>query len=76
MADHEQTQHVDAPAGEMFVWLADISHLPDYLPPVTAASLEGPRRGTTRGQRLRTTLERPGDEQGSFDAEGDVPVVR
>ncbi|MGI3784224.1 MAG: SRPBCC family protein, partial [Janthinobacterium lividum] len=50
------------------------SHLPDYLPPVVAASLEGPSDGDNPGQKLRTTLERPGDDGGSFTAEGYVSV--
>ena len=74
MADYEQAQRVDAPAEAVFAWLADISHLPDYLPPVVAASLEGPSEGNNPGQKLRTTLQRPGDEQRTFDAEGYVWV--
>ncbi|MGI3780231.1 MAG: SRPBCC family protein [Janthinobacterium lividum] len=74
MAEYEQTQQVHAPAEEVFAWLADIAHLPDYLPPVQAATLEGPSEGDNPGQKLRTTLQRPGDEQHSFDAEGYVSV--
>ncbi|MGI3779632.1 MAG: SRPBCC family protein, partial [Janthinobacterium lividum] len=74
MAEYEQTQQVNAPAEAVFAWLADVSHLPDYLPPVMAASLEGPSDGDNPGQKLRTTLERPGDDGGSFTAEGYVSV--
>ena len=74
MAEYEQTQQVDAPAEAVFAWLSDISHLPDYLPPVVAATLEGPADGGYQGQKLRTTLQRPDDEQRTFDAEGYVSV--
>ena len=74
MADYEQTQQVDAPAAEVFDWLADVSHLPDYLPPVVAASLGGPSEGDNPGQKLRTTLQTPGDEQRTFDAEGYLSI--
>ncbi len=74
MAEYEQTQQVDAPAEAVFAWLADISHLPDYLPPVVAASIVGPSEGDNPGQKLRTTLQIPGDPPRSFDAEGYVSV--
>lgn len=74
MSDYEQTQQVDAAAATVFAWLADVSHLPDYLPPVVAASLEGESEGNNPGQKLRTTLRIPGDEQRSFDAEGYLSV--
>lgn len=74
MAEYEQTQQVDAPAEVVFGWLADVAHLPDYLPPVTAASIEGPSEGGNPGQKLRTTLQVPDDEQRTFDAEGYVSV--
>ena len=74
MGEYEQSQQVDAPAAAVFAWLSDISHLPDYLPPVVAATLEGPAEGDNPGQKLRTTLQRPDDEQHTFDAEGYVSV--
>jgi uncharacterized membrane protein len=74
MADYEQTQQVDAPAEEVFAWLADVSHLPDYLPPVLESSIEGPSEGDNPGQKLRTKLQRPGDDQGTFTAEGYLAV--
>ena len=74
MADYEQTQQVDAPAEAVFDWLSDVSHLPDYLPPVVAASLGGSSEGDNPGRKLRTTLKTPEDEQRTFDAEGFVSV--
>lgn len=74
MADYEQTQQVDAPAEEVFTWLADVSHLPDYLPPVTDASLLGPSEGDNPGQKLRTTLQHPEDKSRTFDSEGYLSV--
>lgn len=75
MAEYEQTQRVDAPAQAVFAWLSDVSHLPEYLPPVSAASLAGPSEGDNPGQKLRTTLVVPdGDASRSFDAEGYVSV--
>ena len=74
MAEYEQTQQVDAPAGAVFDWLADVSHLPEYLPPVVAASLEGPSEGDNPGQKLRTTLQHPDGDKQTFDAEGYVSV--
>ena len=74
MAEYEQTQQLAAPAEAVFAWLADVSHLPDYLPPVVAASTEGPSEGDNPGQKIRTTLQRPDDEQQTFVAEGYVLV--
>ena len=68
MAEYQQTQTIDAPAGDVFAWLSDVGNLPKYLPPVTCASIEGPSAEGTPGQRLRATLEYPGG--GSFDSEG------
>lgn len=74
MAEYEQNQQVDAPAEEVFAWLADIAHLPEYLPPVVQASTEGPSEGDNPGQKLRTTLQHPTQDQGTFVAEGYVSV--
>jgi uncharacterized membrane protein len=68
MTEYQQTQAIDAPAKEVFVWLSDVSNLPKYLPPVTDASIEGPSVEGCPGQRLRATLEYPNG--GSFDSEG------
>ena len=74
MTDYEQTQKVDAPAEQVFAWLADVSHLPDYLPPVVQASIEGPAEGDNPGQKLRTTLQGPENDQRTFVAEGFLAV--
>ena len=74
MADYEQTQQIDAPAGEVFAWLADVSHLSEYLPPVVEASIEGPSEGDNPGQKLRTTLRNPEDDGSTFTAEGYLAV--
>lgn len=74
MAEYEQTQQVKAPAEAVFTWLSDVSHLPDYLPPVVRASLEGPSEGANPGQKLRTTLQGPGEDGTTFDAEGYLAV--
>ena len=74
MADYQQTQEVDAPAEQVFAWLADVSNLPDYLPPVEEASIEGPSEGDNPGQKLRTTLQHPEEGQSTFTAEGYVSV--
>ena len=68
MAEYQQTQTIDALAGDAFAWLSDVSNLPKYLPPVTDASIEGPSAEGAPGQRLRATLEYPNG--GSFDSEG------
>jgi uncharacterized membrane protein len=68
MAEYQQTQTIDAPAGDVFAWLSDVGNLPKYLPPVTGASIEGPSAEGAPGQRLRATLEYP--DGGSFDSEG------
>jgi uncharacterized protein YndB with AHSA1/START domain len=68
VAEYQQTQTIDAPAGDVFAWLSDVSNLPKYLPPVTEASIEGASAEGTPGQRLRATLEYPNG--GSFDSEG------
>ena len=74
MADYQQTQQVDASADEVFAWLADVGNLPDYLPPVEQASIEGPSEGDNPGQKLRTTLQHPDEGQSTFTAEGYVSV--
>lgn len=74
MADYQQTQQVDASADEVFAWLADVENLPEYLPPVEQASIEGPSEGDNPGQKLRTTLQRPDETQSTFVAEGYLSV--
>ncbi len=69
MSEYQQTQAIDAPAEDVFAWLADVNNLPKYLPPVVEASIQGPSAEGAPGQRIRTTLEYPGGE-GTFDAEG------
>ena len=69
MKEYQQTQTIDASAGEVFAWLSDVNNLPQYLPPVVDASIEGPPAEGTPGQRIRATLEYPGGA-GTFDAEG------
>ena len=59
MAEYQQTQTIDVPAGDVFAWLSDVGNLPKYLPPVMGASIEGPSVEGAPGQRLRATLEYP-----------------
>lgn len=73
MQEYEQTQAISVPPEEAFAWLSDVGNLPAYLPPVTAASVEGPSEGDNPGQKVRTTLQYPGGD-GSFDAEGYLSV--
>jgi len=72
--EYEQSQRIEAPADEVFAWLSDVGNLPGYLPPVTDASIEGPSAGGPPGRRIRTTLEYPGEEGDTFDAEGYLDV--
>ena len=71
--EYEQTQTIDAPADEVFAWLSDVDNLPEYLPPVVDASIEGPSAEGVPGQRVRVTLEYP-EGGGSFDSEGYLAV--
>jgi hypothetical protein len=48
--EYEQSQKIEAPAGEVFAWLSDVGNLPGYLPPVTDASIEGPSAGGVPGR--------------------------
>lgn len=73
MSKYEQSQIIDAPPEQVFVWLSDVGNLPKYLPPVTDASIQGPSAEGSPGQRVRTTLQYPGGD-GSFDAEGYLAV--
>jgi len=41
MTEYQHTQTIDASAGEVFAWLSDVNNLPQYLPPVVGASIEG-----------------------------------
>jgi uncharacterized protein YndB with AHSA1/START domain len=73
--EYEQSQAIDAPPEEVFAWLSDVANLPAYLPPVVTSSAEGPSAEGVPGQRIRTTLEYPGQEGGrTFDAEGYLTV--
>jgi uncharacterized protein YndB with AHSA1/START domain len=72
--EYEQSQTIEAPPEEVFAWLSDVGNLPEYLPPVVASSTEGPSAEGVPGQRIRTTLEYPGQEERSFDAEGYLAV--
>ena len=56
MSEYEQTQTIDALADEAFAWLSDVSNLPEYLPPVIDASIEGPAAGDNPGRRVRVKL--------------------
>ncbi|HZB84376.1 MAG TPA: SRPBCC family protein [Rubrobacteraceae bacterium] len=69
MTEYQRTQTIDASAGEVFAWLSDVNNLPQYLPPVVDASIEGASAEGSPGQRVRATLEYPGGA-GTFDAEG------
>ncbi|MDQ5830292.1 MAG: SRPBCC family protein [Actinomycetota bacterium] len=72
--EYEQSQAIDAPPGEVFAWLSDVGNLPKYLPPVVDSSVEGPSAEGVPGRRIRTTLEYPGEGEGTFDAEGYLAV--
>ena len=73
--EYEQSQTIDAPPEEVFAWLSDVANLPEYLPPVVASSAEGPSAEGVPGQRIRTTLEYPGqEEERTFEAEGYLSV--
>ena len=73
--EYQQSQAIDAPPEEVFAWLSDVANLPEYLPPVVASSAEGPSVESVPGQRIRATLEYPGQDEGrTFDAEGYLAV--
>lgn len=72
--EYEQSQTIDAPPQEVFAWLSNVANLPEYLPPVVASSAEGPSAEGVPGQRIRTTLEYPGQEERTFEAEGYLSV--
>lgn len=72
--EYEQSQAIDAPPEEVFAWLSDVDNLPEYLPPVVSSSIEGPSAEGVPGQRIRTTLEYPGGDGGTFEAEGYLAI--
>jgi len=72
--EYEQSQAVDATPEEVFAWLSDVGNLPEYLPPVVDSSVVGPSAEGVPGQRIRTTLEYPGGDGGTFEAEGYLAV--
>jgi carbon monoxide dehydrogenase subunit G len=72
--EYQQSQTIDAPPEEVFAWLSDVGNLPEYLPPVVASSAEGPSVESVSGQRIRATLEYPGEEGRTFHAEGYLAV--
>ena len=72
--EYEQSQAIDAPPEEVFAWLSEVENLPKYLPPVVDSSVEGSSAEGVPGQRIRTTLEYPGEGGGTFDAVGYLAV--
>jgi uncharacterized protein YndB with AHSA1/START domain len=72
--EYEPSQAIDAPPDEVFAWLSDVGNLPEYLPPIVEASLQGASAEGLPGQRIRTTLEYPGEDGGTFEAEGYLAV--
>jgi uncharacterized protein YndB with AHSA1/START domain len=72
--EYEQSQAIDAPPDEVFAWLSDVGNLPEYLPPVVDSSVQGASAEGLPGQRIRTTLEYPGGDGGTFEAEGYLAV--
>jgi uncharacterized protein YndB with AHSA1/START domain len=72
--EYEQSQAIDAPPEEVFAWLSDVGNLPKYLPPVVDSRVEGPSAEGVPGQRIRASLEYPGEGGGTFDAEGYLSV--
>src|SRR5215210_2927541 len=72
--EYEQSQAIDAPPEQVFAWLSDVDNLPAYLPPVVDFSLQGPSAQGVPGQRIRTKLEYPGGEGGTFEVEGYLAV--
>ena len=72
--EYEQSQAIDAPPDEVFSWLSEVSNLHKYLPPVVDSSVEGPAAQGSPGQRIRTTVEYPGEGGGTFEAEGYLAV--
>ncbi len=74
MQEYERSQKIGAQADEVFAWLSHVGNLPEYLPTVSDASIEGPSAGDVPGRRIRTTLQYPGKDAGTFDAEGYLDV--
>ena len=72
--EYEQSQAIDASPEDVFAWLSDVGNLPEYLPPVVASSVEGPSAEGVPGHRIRTTLEYPGEDGRTFEAEGYLAV--
>jgi uncharacterized protein YndB with AHSA1/START domain len=72
--EYEQSQAIDAPPDEVFAWLSEVGNLPKYLPPVMNSSVEGPAAQGSPGQKIRTTVEYPGEGGGTFEAEGYLAV--
>jgi uncharacterized protein YndB with AHSA1/START domain len=72
--EYEQSQTIDAPPNEVFAWLSEVGNLHKYLPPVVDSSVEGPAANGNPGQRIRTTVEYPGEGGGTFEAEGYLAV--
>jgi uncharacterized protein YndB with AHSA1/START domain len=72
--EYEQSQVIDASPEEVFAWLSDVDNLPKYLPPVVVSSVDGPPTEGVPGQRIRTTLEYPGEGGSTFDAVGYLAV--
>src|SRR5919112_4453696 len=72
--EYEQSQAIDAPPDEVFSWLSKAGNLHKYLPPVVDSSVEGPAAQGSPGQKIRTTVEYPGEGGGTFQAEGYLAV--
>ncbi|WP_433004313.1 SRPBCC family protein [Kribbella sp. CA-294648] len=53
MADHEASTTVDVAPNILFDYLADIEHLPEYLPRLTDVHRTGPRPDEAQGMEAR-----------------------
>ena len=65
----------DTPPDEVFAWLSEVGNLPKYLPPVVDSSVQGPSAQGSPGQKIRTTVEYPGGEDGAEPSIEDNPAV-
>jgi uncharacterized protein YndB with AHSA1/START domain len=70
--EYEQTQKITAPPEEVFAWVTDVGNMPEYLPPIKGASIEGESAPGTPGEKVRMEGEIP--DRGEFESEGFLSV--
>ena len=80
MQEYEQSKVIAAPANEVFAWVSDVENLPEYLPPIKEAGIEGSAAAGSPGDRIKMLVEIPNrgefENEGYFDVDAEARTMR